>query len=200
MRSARIVELQTLEGALWIELYDGSAAELSDSFSRLAMSGQLCGPVFTRLIPGFMLMGNALGFQGGPVLGQLALHSLASSGTPNLHHVGAGLLTSRVVPGEIPTASFAITLSPQPKLDSHYTIFGRVYLGMSIIEKISKMQVNENFELYTPLVVQSCGILRLPMRKRPPSRYAESEGTDTFSAVKVLHVAKSSLLQALVAD
>ncbi|CCW68243.1 unnamed protein product [Phytomonas sp. Hart1] len=200
MRLSRIIELHTLEGALWIELYDDIATELSDSFSRLAMSGQLCGPIFTKLIPGFILMGSALGIQGGSVLGQLALHPPVFPEKPDLHHVGAGLLTSRVIPGEIPAATFAITLSPQPKLDSQYTVFGRVYSGMSIIEKVSKMQVNENFELYTPLIVQRCDILSLTIRKRPSNRNDNSEDSDAYSAVKVVHVAKSSLLKTFFDD
>ncbi len=39
-------------------------------------------------------------------------------------------------------SSFFITLKDEPQLDGHYAPFGKVILGMDIIDKISKLQTN----------------------------------------------------------
>lgn len=205
MNSVRVVELHTSEGVLCVELYDAEAPIVAESFCRLAVSGQLNGPLFRSVIAGYAVVAVVeedfpLGvlWDGRDVENSTTALSVSSpplnSRSSVLRHVGAGLLSCPRLGGGVPCASFIITLSPQPKLDNDYIVFGRVFSGMSVLERIGRMQVNEQFSLYTVITVSRCVVVQLPRLPRPfPLLHDTAPAEEGLSGKRVHHRKRSVL-------
>lgn len=191
---ARVVELETRDGVISIELYEKQEPEICASFVALAESEQLCGAVFPSLIPGFALVGQCLGLYGVP-LGVVATEKAAHGGERELKHVGAGLVSCRVVPGSVLGSSFLVTLAPQPKLDESHRVFGRLYSGMRFLESIATMHVDEQFALFSPICVQRTRVVLLPRSARPWPRGQEPKKVDEQAGLSRLR--HSSLVDSL---
>lgn len=187
--AAIAVQLETTYGVLSIEVYsDALTCGASSSFLRLAVSGQLEGRLFSSLVPGLCIVGVARGADEGQVLGipwsGSCGYSHSDDGQQALRHVGAGLLTCRLCDGVVPASTFLITLAPQPKLDGVYTVFGRVSSGIGVVERMSKAQCDDHFQLFTPVDVRRCVVVQKPRVTRPvvrvdqPGRSAESRRAD----------------------
>jgi peptidyl-prolyl cis-trans isomerase-like 1 len=56
--------------------------------------------------------------------------------TRNLKHTGAGVIAMANAGPNTNTSQFYIALKPLPHLDGKHTIFGRVYSGMAVIQRI----------------------------------------------------------------
>ncbi|KEG07933.1 putative cyclophilin type peptidyl-prolyl cis-trans isomerase [Trypanosoma grayi] len=159
-----VVELHTSEGVITLELYYREAVCAAESFLRLAESGQLDGAMFSRMVPGFVLecsLGDKRAY------GEL----IEAEENKGLHHTGAGIISCPRVGGNgVAGATFFVTLGPQPHLDKTCTVFGRVYSGMRVVEKISQFRVaSDTFRLYSPVVILRCAVRVLPKEQRPPS-------------------------------
>ncbi|AIN98466.1 cyclophilin 3, putative [Leishmania panamensis] len=159
-KAARVVQLQSTAGALSFELYSNFCA---DSFWQLASSGQLRRLVFRQLLCGFALLGEVEAVQGHSATASEVDAAAESPDGLSLLHVGAGLLTCSPTVGAVTASRFLITLSPQPQLDKTHVIFGRVYSGIQTLERMSHMQVDADFVLYSPVTVikwSSAALLR----------------------------------------
>lgn len=205
MQTCKVVELYTSKGVLSVELYDKEAPREAEMFVRLAMSGQLDGDTFRTLIPGCVVVGTAGATAEGDTFALLETPPFLKR-APALRHVGAGLLSCPVSRGTVLTSTFVITLSPQPKLDDSYMVFGRVYKGMSLLKDLALAQVRDNFELVTPLSVSRCTVTNLPMVNRPQveesntsSRNNEGEVAGDF-ACHVVRKLPAAALSKLVAE
>jgi hypothetical protein len=58
-------------------------------------------------------------------------------------------------------AQFYITLSPQPELDGHYTVFGSVVEGMDVVTNIGSVATDTNSKPLVPIIITNVTILRI---------------------------------------
>lgn len=193
-----VVELLTTQGVICIELYEEEAPNEVASFLRLAMSDQLVGPIFSHLFERFVLVGRASATAALDtplclVQGDTAVDDAGD----RLQHVGAGLVTCPMNPGKVGASVFYLTLSPQPVLDGVCRVFGRVYSGMGVVERISHLCTRHGGALHTPVVVERCSVCKLPRPRRPTARMAPSESSSPWSDVSVTRHAESSILACL---
>lgn len=187
--SSRAVHLHSSCGIFVVELYENSCA---DSFWALARSGQLSQLRLKYLLPGFVLVGEVEEAFGLSCSAAAAADLQSFRVKTELRHVGAGLLTCKPSFGEVAGSRFYITLSPQPHLDDSHVVFGRIYSGMQVIDKISNLQVDAQFYLYSPVEVLRCTTSVLPKAFSPaPVTEADS------SKYEVLTLSASSLLRQL---
>lgn len=123
--------IRTPKGDIVMELYPSQAPLNVNSFVFLAREGWYNGTTFFRVIPGFVVQagdptGTAAGtpgFQCDDEIGDLKFDAAGVVGIAN-----AGPNTG--------SSQFFITLAPQPDLDGHYTIIGKVVKGMEILQAL----------------------------------------------------------------
>ena len=140
---ARVIEteksytakMQTSKGDITIELTPKETPETVNNFVFLAQTGYYDGLDFHRVItsPPFMIQGGCpLGTgTGGPG------YQFKDEFSPNLRHDEGVISMANAGPGTN-GSQFFITLAPQPHLNNHHSVFGRVTEGMDVVRAISQ--------------------------------------------------------------
>ena len=126
-----VATIRTPKGDIAIELFAAQAPLNVNSFIFLARQGWYDGTTFFRVIPDFVVQagdptGTAAGtpgFQCDDEIGDLKFDAAGVVGIAN-----AGPNTG--------SSQFFITLAPQPDLDGHYTIIGKVVKGLEILQAL----------------------------------------------------------------
>ena len=127
--------MQTSQGTIEIELFDGDAPKTVDNFKKLAQDGFYDGVIFHRVIPDCMI-------QGGDPTG-------TGSGGPgyqfedefNDHKVERGSLAmANAGPNTNGSQFFIVTADACPWLDGKHTVFGKVTSGMDVVDTISSVE------------------------------------------------------------
>ena len=124
--------ISTSKGDVELELFYDVAPLTVLNFIELAKSGFYDGLVFHRVVPGFVVQGGdprGDGWGGPPW--QIRCEY---SGEPYRRGT-VGIATSGKDTGG---SQFFITLSPQPRLEALYTVFGQVTTGMEVVDQIMR--------------------------------------------------------------
>ncbi|MGH7605665.1 MAG: peptidylprolyl isomerase [Gemmatimonadaceae bacterium] len=122
--------IYTVRGPIRLELFGDAAPLTVANFLSLARSGYYRNTRFHRVVPNFVAQdgdprddGN-----GGPG------YAIRDEMNPNRYERGAvGMALSGPDTGG---SQYFITHSPQPHLDGHYTVFGRVVAGLDVLDKL----------------------------------------------------------------
>ncbi|HEX6626986.1 MAG TPA: peptidylprolyl isomerase, partial [Gemmatimonadaceae bacterium] len=122
--------IQTVRGPIELELFGDDAPITAWNFLTLARSGYYRNTRFHRVVPNFVAQdgdprddGN-----GGPG------YAIRDEMNPNRYERGAvGMALSGPDTGG---SQYFITHSPQPHLDGHYTVFGKVRRGYDVLDRI----------------------------------------------------------------
>ena len=105
------------------------------NISALADAGYYNNTIFHRIIKNFMIQGGdptGTGRGGESIYGGKFEDEI----TRNLKHVGAGVVSMANSGPNTNGSQFFITLKPTPWLDGKHTIFGRIYSGMAVIQRL----------------------------------------------------------------
>ncbi|MBN1261275.1 MAG: peptidylprolyl isomerase [Anaerolineae bacterium] len=135
--------LATAKGEIVVALDAEAAPVTVNNFVFLARAGFYDGLTFHRVEPGFVIQGGdpAGTGQGGPgyvipaeiglphVEGAIAMARLSDQGNPRRMSSGS---------------QFYITLAQTAQLDGAYTVFGKVTVGMDVVETIAVGDVIES--------------------------------------------------------
>mmetsp|Transcript_6871 Transcript_6871/g.10011 ORF Transcript_6871/g.10011 Transcript_6871/m.10011 type:complete len:188 (+) Transcript_6871:51-614(+) len=129
------VQFDTSMGSFVIELYYRHTPRTCYNIAALAHAGYYNGTIFHRIIKDFMIQGGdptGTGRGGESVYGGKFEDEI----TRNLKHVGAGVVSMANAGPNTNGSQFFITLKPTPFLDGKHTIFGRIYSGMGVIQRM----------------------------------------------------------------
>lgn len=137
------VEIKTNLGDIVVELYTKHAPKTCQNFLELSRRGYYNGTKSHRVISGFMVqMGDPTGTgRGGESMWGGKFEDEIH---PELKHTGAGILSMANAGPNTNGSQFFISLAPAPWLDGKHTIFGRVYSGMGVLERIGNVQTDAN--------------------------------------------------------
>ena len=128
-RPAR-AEIVTERGTLVVELAGAIAPLTVDNFVTLANAGYYRGTRFHRVVPNFVIQdGDPRGDgNGGP--------GYAIRDELNRMHYRRGTLGMALSGPHTGGSQYFLTHSPQPHLDGHYTVFGRLVSGWPVLDAI----------------------------------------------------------------
>lgn len=137
-----VAVIQTTRGTITIRLFRQLAPRTVANFIELAQKGFYNGLTWHRVVPGFVVQtgcpkGDGTGGFTDPQTGQL--RTLPLELHQRLRHNAAGVVAMARFGNDPNSASsqFYITLSPQPRLDNKYTVFGGVVGGMEAVQSIT---------------------------------------------------------------
>lgn len=132
-------------GDIKVEFYPEHAPKTVDNFRELAKKGFYDGLIFHRIVPNFVIQGgdpntrnvnNRNGWgTGGPGW------NLKAEFNKNKHSRGA-LSMARSQDPDSAGSQFFIVLKDSNFLDGQYTVFGRVVLGMDVVDKIASLKTD----------------------------------------------------------
>lgn len=129
--------LDTSAGPITIELFTDKAPNHVRQFFRLATMGVFDGTAFHRVVPGFVIQTGALSSRQTPLTERQ--RKVVTNLQPEFNdtkHVKGIVSMARGDDPASATTSFFICTGESAALDGHYTAFGRVVDGMSVVEAI----------------------------------------------------------------
>jgi cyclophilin family peptidyl-prolyl cis-trans isomerase len=122
--------IRTNRGDIVLDLFAADAPITVDNFLRLARSGYYRNTHFHRVVPNFVIQDGDPRDDGSGGPG----YAIRDEMNPRRYDRGAlGMALSGPDTGG---SQYFITHSPQPHLDGHYTVFGRVVRGFSALDSI----------------------------------------------------------------
>ncbi|HEX7078787.1 MAG TPA: HEAT repeat domain-containing protein [Candidatus Eisenbacteria bacterium] len=129
-RPARAAVVVTERGAIRIALDPAAAPRTVENFARLARSGYFDGLAFHRVVPDFVIQdgcprGDGWGGPGYAI-------PCEYNDLPYAEGTVGMALSGKDTGG----SQWFVTLSPQPRLEGRYTVFGKVTSGMGVVERI----------------------------------------------------------------
>ena len=128
-----VLELST-GGRVLIQLRPDKAPKTVERIKQLTRSGFYNGLTFHRVIEGFMAQG---GDPKGTGEGGSPLPDLKAEFN-DLPHVRGAASMARAESADSANSQFFIMLMPTLRLDTHYTVFGRVISGMQYVDAINR--------------------------------------------------------------
>jgi len=140
--SLTIAILETNMGKIEIELFPQYAPKTVENFTGLIEKGYYNGVIFHRVIDKFMIQG---GDPTGTGRGGQSLWGgkFADEFNSHLKFDEPGLLAMANSGPNTNGSQFFITLVSTEWLNNHHTIFGKVVLGMDVVEKIGKVKTTQ---------------------------------------------------------
>uniref|UniRef100_A0A7R9WXA2 Peptidyl-prolyl cis-trans isomerase n=1 Tax=Craspedostauros australis TaxID=1486917 RepID=A0A7R9WXA2_9STRA len=163
------VKFDTSVGSFVIELYHKHAPRACYNVAGLAHEGYYDNTVFHRVIRDFMIQGGdptGTGRGGESIYGGKFEDEI----TRNLKHTGAGVVSMANAGPNTNGSQFFVTLKPTPWLDGKHTIFGRIYSGMAVIQRMGLVATDKQDKPNNPITIHKAK----PYRGIPPENDSQN--------------------------
>lgn len=134
------VQFETSIGKFVIELYYRHAPRTCHNIAGLAEVGYYNNTIFHRITSFCVQGGDPTGTGRG---GESIYGGKFEDEISNLKHTGSGIVSMANAGPNTNGSQFFITLKPTPFLDGKHTVFGRIYSGMGIIQRMGMVVCNE---------------------------------------------------------
>mmetsp|Transcript_25191 Transcript_25191/g.53711 ORF Transcript_25191/g.53711 Transcript_25191/m.53711 type:complete len:192 (+) Transcript_25191:150-725(+) len=157
------VKFDTNIGSFVVELYHKHTPRTCYNIAALAHAGYYDGLIFHRIIRDVIVQGGdptGTGRGGESVYGGKFEDEI----TRNLKHTGAGVLSMANSGPNTNGSQFFITLKPTPWLDKKHTIFGRIYSGMGVVQRMGMVATDKDDKPKNPITIHRAK----PYRGIPP--------------------------------
>jgi peptidyl-prolyl cis-trans isomerase B (cyclophilin B) len=130
-------------GVITAELYPDIAPVTVENFVNLINKGFYNGLIFHRVIPDFMIQGGdpdgtGMGGPGYTIKGEFTANKFEN----NLKHDRGVLSMARTGDPNSAGSQFFIMVKASPHLDKQYASFGKVIVGMEVVDEIVKAKRN----------------------------------------------------------
>lgn len=127
------------------ELYPEVAPNTVNNFISLIKKGFYDGLIFHRVIPGFMIQGgcpegSGMGNPGYSINGEFSDNGFEN----NLFHTPGVLSMARSMMPNSAGSQFFIMHKNSPHLDGQYAAFGKITVGLEIVDKIANVPTSYN--------------------------------------------------------
>lgn len=137
------VILKTNFGDIKLELFQKDAPKTVANFLNLAKTGFYDGTKFHRVIPDFMIQG---GDPTGTGMGGESLWGgkFDDEFNPNLKNIRGALSMANAGPGTNGSQFFIVQAPATPWLDGRHSVFGQVFEGLEVVDKIVSVPAGAN--------------------------------------------------------
>jgi len=155
-----VAKFQTNMGNFDIELYPREVPKTVENFVGLAMKNYYNGITFHRIIDNFMIQGGdptGTGMGGESYWGG----EFADEFSPNLLHDVPGVLSMANAGPNTNGSQFFIILVPTPWLNGKHSVFGKVFQGLDVVQKIGKVRTNASDKPIESVVIQKLSIEKI---------------------------------------
>ncbi len=155
--SLYIAVVKTNMGTFELLLFHDKTPVTVENFVGLSRKGYYNNVSFHRIIKGFVIQGGdptGTGMGGDSFFGK----EFKDEFHPDIRHDGAGILSMANRGPATNTSQFFITLAATPHLDNRHSVFGRVYSGLDIVEKIGSVQTGKMDKPVEPVVMEKVTI------------------------------------------
>lgn len=164
------------KGAFVVELYYKHAPRSCYNMAALAHAGYYNGTIFHRVVRDVLVQG---GDPTGTGRGGESIYSgkFEDEITRQLKHTGAGVV-AMANPGQKDSngSQFYITLKPLPSLDGKHSIFGRIYSGMGVVQRLGMVATDADDRPLDPVTIHQAK----PFRGPPPPKDEQVEHSSTL--------------------
>jgi len=146
------VQFDTSIGTFVVELYYRHAPQTCHNMAALAQAGYYNGTIFHRVIRDFMIQGGdptGTGRGGESIYGGKFGDEISKT----LKHTGAGVVSMANSGPNTNGSQFFVTLKSTPFLDGKHTIFGRIYSGMGIIQRMGMVATDGDDRPKNPITI-----------------------------------------------
>lgn len=157
------VQFNTSVGTFVVELYTRHAPRTCHNMAALAHTGYYNNTLFHRIIRDFMIQGGdptGTGRGGESIYGGKFEDEI----TRNLKHTGAGIVSMANAGPNTNGSQFFVTLKSTPFLDKKHTIFGRIYSGMGVVQRMGMVVTDSDDRPRDDIRIHSA----VPFRGPPP--------------------------------
>jgi len=128
------VTIETSRGVIELELYPQHAPQTVNNFVFLSGQGFYDGVKFHRVIPDFMVQGGDP--TGSGAGGPGYRFDCETAGNPLIHE--RGVISMANAGPNTNGSQFFITHVPCPHLDGRHTVFGKVTVGLDVVDVIEQ--------------------------------------------------------------
>jgi peptidyl-prolyl cis-trans isomerase-like 1 len=125
----------------------------------LAEAGYYNSTIFHRIIRDFMVQGGdptGSGRGGESIYGGKFEDEI----TRNLKHTGAGIVSMANAGPNTNGSQFFISLKATPFLDGKHTVFGRIYSGMSVVQRMGLVPTDQDDRPKTQISIHAAKVYR----------------------------------------
>ncbi len=143
-------------GEIIIKMYKEEAPNNVANIVKLTNEGFYNGLTFHRIIKGFMIQGGCPRGDGTGSPGYRIDDEISS----NLTHLKGTVAMANSGPNTN-GSQFYICLEPQPRLDSGYTIIGKIITGMDIVSRIGNVKTGPMDQPSTPVIMEKVWIVEI---------------------------------------
>jgi len=137
--NGEIAVIETNLGTIKVKFFPDAAPKAVENFLGLAQKGYYNGIIFHRVIDSFMIQGGdptGTGRGGESLWGK----NFEDEFSPKYRFTKKGLLAMANAGPRTNGSQFFITLVATPHLNNKHTIFGEVFEGLDVVEKIGKVK------------------------------------------------------------
>src|SRR5262245_9302282 len=148
--NGEIAVIETNLGTIKIKFFPDAAPKAVENFLGLAQKGYYNGLIFHRVIDRFMIQGGdptGTGAGGESLWGK----DFEDEFSPKYRFNKKGLLAMANRGPRTNGSQFFITLVPTPHLNDRHTIFGEVFEGIDVVDKIGKVKTGANDKPIDPV-------------------------------------------------
>jgi peptidyl-prolyl cis-trans isomerase B (cyclophilin B) len=160
-KGEKVAVITTSMGVVKAKLFTCDLPEITKNFTTLAEKKYYDGLQFHRIIKDFMIQGGdpkGDGTGGESYLG--AGKPLKDEFSPSLNHKKGALSMANSGPNTNGSQFFIVQASEgTPWLDYKHAVFGQVFEGMEIVDKLAQVNVGENDKPVTPVTMEKVEII-----------------------------------------
>jgi peptidyl-prolyl cis-trans isomerase A (cyclophilin A)/peptidyl-prolyl cis-trans isomerase-like 1 len=144
-----IASVQTSMGTFHVQLFSVEAPLTASNFIYLARANFFNGQTFHRIVPGHVIQGgDPLGTGNGD-----AGYTIPFEKSPHKHLEGSVGMARYGDDLNSASSQFYVCLAARPNLDGKYVVFGKVYQGMEVVQKIGRVATDANERPLKPVYI-----------------------------------------------